>query len=102
MLNEQPLLADLQALPSSTDACLVCTNLRMMNGKRPTFADHIDSWFLIPLGQIRFVEIAQTVLRSTEFATAAGMGSLAEEPRADEPVEDLEPDEDFLRRIREA
>ncbi len=102
MLNEQPLLADLQSLPTANDACLTCTNLRMMNGKRPSFADHIDSWFLIPMTQVRFIEIPQSVLQSTEFGTGdAPMGADGRR-HGDGGIADLEPDEDFLRRIREA
>ena len=39
--NEQPLLADLYEPPSPGDVGLRCTNLRMMNGKRPVFVDEI-------------------------------------------------------------
>ena len=43
MNGEQPLLVDLRTLPSASDACLVCTNMRFMNGKKPSFTDAIDS-----------------------------------------------------------
>ena len=96
MVGEQPLLADLEALPTSQDACLVCTNLRLTSGQRPTFIDRKDSFFLIPLTQIRFVEIfAEAMERSGERALAPGATD-------DEESEELELDEDFLRRIKEA
>ena len=102
MQGEQPLMADIEALPTPSDACLVCTNLRTTNGKRPTFVDHIESTFLIPLLHIRFVEIPPG-------AAAAGgaRNGQAEAPieTAMVPVEEpdeLEVDEDFLRKIREA
>ena len=37
--NEQPLLCDLYDLPTQADAGLVCTNVRMLDGKRPVFID---------------------------------------------------------------
>ncbi len=98
--NEQPLLADLYDMPTSSDVALVCTNLRMLNGKRPVFTDAIDSVFLFPLVHIRFVEIparaSGTVARTDE--TAAAPSPPTEEPA---PEADLELDEDFLRRVRE-
>jgi hypothetical protein len=95
--NEQPVLADLYSLPTATDVALLCTNLRMQNGKRPVFAEHSESVFLFPLLHIRFVEIAPG-------STDAGNGDLpalsAEKPVEREP--ELEIDEDLLRRIRDA
>ena len=100
LANEQPLVADLFEMPTSSDVALVCTNLRMLNGQRPVFIDAIDSVFLFPLVHIRFVEIPSratgTVARADEAAPAVVVpsGDAAPEP-------DLELDEDFLRRVRE-
>ena len=55
--NEQPLLADLFALPTPSDAGLLCTNLRMMDGKRPIFIDSSAATFFFPYLVIRFLEI---------------------------------------------
>ena len=55
--NEQPLLADLYEPPSPGDVGLRCTNLRLMNGKRPVFVDDVRSIFFFPYLHIRFVEI---------------------------------------------
>ena len=55
--NEQPLLGDLFDIPSASDAGLLCTNLRTMDGKRPVFVDQIGSIFFFPYHHIRFVEI---------------------------------------------
>ena len=105
MNNEQPLVADLYELPDGNVALLKCTNLRMQNGKRPIFADDMHSVFLFPLVHIRFIEILPSSqggdrleLGSGEPEVPIAMGGGAGEP-ADE---DLEIDEDFLRRIREA
>ena len=95
--NEQPLLADLFDVPSPSDQGLLCTNLRTMNGKRPVFADHLESTFFFPYQHVRFVEIhpGSTGVPFIEARAAEA----APEP---EPDEELEIDEDFLRRIREA
>ena len=109
MNNEQPLLADLYEPPSPGDVGLRCTNLRMMNGKRPVFVDDIKSVFFFPYLHIRFVEIPPHAISGTADAT---MDLLAEadaetdeaprnQPPAPEVEADLEIDEDFLRRIRE-
>jgi hypothetical protein len=55
--NEQPLLADLPAAPTPSDLCLICTNLRMMNGQTPVFVERRDSTFVFPMAHIRFIEI---------------------------------------------
>ena len=96
--NEQPLLADLYALPTPTDVGLLCTNLRTLGGKRPVFADHVESTFFFPYSFIRFVEIHP----GSDAATAAEPAA-AEEPAPPSVADDeeLEIDEDFLRRIRE-
>ena len=97
--NEQPLLADLYEMPTSSDVALVCTNLRMLNGKRPIFTDAIDSVFLFPLIHIRFVEIpSRTAGEGPEGGRETALVPAAQA----EPAEpDLELDEDFLRRVRE-
>ena len=100
ILNEQPLLADLYELPKSEDQGLLCTNLRMMDGKKPIFIDRIESVFFFPYLHIRFLEIppASGGLAEVEAPSEEAAPAPAETP---EPEEDLELDEDFLRRIRE-
>jgi hypothetical protein len=99
MSNEQPLLADLFEVPSPSDQGLVCTNLRSLDGKRPLFADDVRSTFFFPYQHIRFVEIKPTDGGPPllEAPTGTGAGAAPEEPEAD-----LEIDEDFLKRIRDA
>jgi hypothetical protein len=65
--NEQPFMADLLVAPSPSDVCLICRNMRTKNGKKPVFVDMADSTFLLPVSQIRFVEIPA---RSYEEAAA--------------------------------
>ena len=103
--NEQPLLCDLFDMPAAGDVSLVCTNLRTMNGKRPIFADDSSSTFVFPYAILRFIEIpgAREGLPALgdgrDSATGEGIGS--DEAAADDDLE-IEIDEDFLRRIREA
>jgi len=114
MNNEQPLLADLFEAPSPGDVGLRCTNLRTMNGKRPVFVDDSASIFFFPYLHVRFVEIPPGALsdidpelaltvdqdRAPAYRTASATVDAGQpEPTLDD---DLEIDEDFLRRVREA
>jgi hypothetical protein len=105
LLNEQPLLADIDAQPKPSDVTLVCTNLRTMNGTRPVFIDRMESTFVFPYTQVRFIEVPR-VAKAAKPGTAAEPEPLAvpgpeTPPPAPEPEGDLEIDEDFLRRVRE-
>ena len=101
LLNEQPMLADVEALPDPSDVAFVCTNLRTMTGTRPVFIDRSESTFVFPYAHIRFVELP---------GAGAGKGAAGDGPRGAEsgepgapaaPEAELEIDEDFLRRVRE-
>lgn len=99
LFNDQPVMVDLYALPEAGDAGLVCTNLRSIDGRKPVFIERTDSRFIFPYQHIRFVEVVN------EDEVAASPKSTPAESRIAEPVpieEDLEIDEDFLRRVREA
>jgi hypothetical protein len=103
--NEQPMVADLFDLPSSLDQGLRCTNLRTLDGKRPVFIDDVRNVFFFPYLHIRFVEIPHKALASDgETALPVPTNVRAGLPGGpdDGADEDLEIDEDFLRRIREA
>jgi hypothetical protein len=101
--NEQPLLADLYETPNPSDQGLLCTNVRMMDGKRPIFVDRSDSVFFFPYRNIRFVEIMSVATGLPEIEAPAGEARPEAAPVAgpEEAEADLELDEDFLRRIRE-
>jgi hypothetical protein len=96
------LLADLYNMPAETDVSLVCTNVRMLDGKKPLFIDHTASTFVFPYLHIRFIEILA--------GSATGLPDQPPEERevvtadlvdADDSEADLELDEDFLKRIRD-
>jgi len=109
--NEQPLLADLYDMPTAGDMSLVCTNIRMLDGKKPVFVDHSGSVFVFPYQTIRFLELMAGSVAGLDAGAdelvpvAAGeAGPNGANGAAVEPVEpdaELELDEDFLRRIRE-
>jgi hypothetical protein len=102
--GEQPLLADLFEPPSPGDVGLRCTNLRMMNGKRPVFVDDVASIFFFPYLHIRFVEIPPGAMSGGDPSLAVTTDdemSRTNRVAAPEVEADLEIDEDFLRRIRE-
>ena len=97
LTGEQPLVADLDQMPTPTDVGLLCSNVRYVDGKKPNFIDHRESTFLFPMLHIRFIEIPSAEDRRDLPAIGAG-----EIPAPVDDMLDLEPDEDFLRRIREA
>jgi hypothetical protein len=66
--NEQPILADLVAESTAVDTCLICTNLRTMNGKTPVFVERGDSKFVFPLAHLRFVEVRPPAVEDDEAA----------------------------------
>jgi hypothetical protein len=102
--NEQPLLCDLFEMPNPADVALRCTNLRMLDGKRPIFIDDIRSVFVFPYLHIRFVEVPAAAAADTglpiEIPVPVAVGAPQQSAPADDDGE-LEIDEDFLRRIRE-
>ncbi|HYL41481.1 MAG TPA: hypothetical protein VET90_09240 [Candidatus Binatus sp.] len=89
LLNDQPVTADVAEAPKPGDVSLICSNVKTLDGRRPVFIDQSDSTFVFPYAGIRFVEIP------------TGKGPTREVEAEAEPDE-LEIDEDFLRRVREA
>jgi hypothetical protein len=101
--NEQPLVADLYDMPGSGDMSLICTNVRMLDGKKPVFVDRSNSVFVFPYLHIRFIEIMAGAATGYEDLADDGLAPVADDGAEDaaEADVDLELDEDFLRRIRE-
>ena len=94
LTNDQPLMVDLLEEPTPRDIAIVCTNLRTVDGKKPVFIDDARSTFVFPMSAIRFVEVLRMSDDGERLAPV--LSEAAAEP------EDLEIDEDFLRRVREA
>ena len=95
LVSDQPLAVELLEEPKPSDIAVVCTNVRSVDGKKPVMIDFSSSTFVFPMAMVRFVEIP---LANAAADREAGLvASLA----SAEPDE-LEIDEDFLRRVREA
>jgi hypothetical protein len=99
-----PLVADLRALPAPADLSVLATNVRTRDGKRPSFADATDSWFVIPLREVLVIELPQAAMvelthesvdQASERPPAVEM-----EPAAEPDTSPLETDETLLARIR--
>jgi hypothetical protein len=101
--NEQPLLADLYEMPTAADVSLVCTNVRMLDGKKPIFVDRSASRFVFPYHALRFIEIVPGSGEGSPADADATVIQAAAPEATEPPVDDadIELDEDFLRRIRE-
>jgi hypothetical protein len=109
--SEQPLLCDLRALPTSSDVALTVTNLRFLDGRKPGFIDHQESWFLYPITRVSFIEIPPGAMEAADMP-ALPSGALpdmdlddADHGPADEPedVDDPETErasDELLRRMR--
>jgi hypothetical protein len=111
MNNEQPLVCDLRDMPDAADAGLLCTNLRLVDGRKPTFIDATDSWFVIPFHIIWFVELPLASVEAGE-RLALPPGPILEasdedddqdagddSDEGDEELDDAS--EELLQRIRE-
>jgi hypothetical protein len=100
-----PVVADLRAVPQPVDVTLLCTNMRTTDGKRPTFIEDGQSWFVIPLSVVRFIEMPADALESAGGLSSLTGGELvagaAQATSASEDELDYEPDEAFLQRIRD-
>ena len=102
--NEQPVVVDLFELPQAVDLGVRCTNMRTLDGKRPVFIDDIKAVFFFPYEHVRFVEIPPRSLIGTDLEVSVEQPVAVAAPVAatDSLDEDnIEIDEDFLRRIRE-
>jgi hypothetical protein len=102
--NEQPLLCDLFEMPNPADVALRCTNLRMLDGKRPIFIDDIRGVFVFPYLHIRFIEVSPAEAAAAGLPVEVPVPVAVGAPQTPVPADDegeLEIDEDFLRRIRE-
>jgi hypothetical protein len=86
-LSDQPLIVDIEELPSASDISLICKHVRTLDGKKPKFIDRANSTFVFPFASIRFLEV---------------YSGEAIEAEAEAEPEELEIDEEFLRRVREA
>lgn len=94
LTNDQPLVVDLIEEPTPQDIAIVCTNPRTVDGKKPVFIDYASSTFVFPMSAIRFVEVLRAREEGDELVSV-----VSEQPAE---ADDLEIDEDFLRRVREA
>ena len=102
--GEQPVVVDLYEVPQAVDLGVRCTNMRTLDGKRPVFIDDIKAVFFFPYEAVRFVEIPARSLVGTELQVQVDepVAVAVPTPSAEALDDDnLEIDEDFLRRIRE-
>ena len=107
LINELPVVADLEDLPAGGDRSLRCTNIRTVDGKRPAFVHDKNSVFIFPMSMIRLIEAPHAVADADEdFEAQNGMTAIPEttDQFAPPPLpplgEDEEPNEDLLARIR--
>ena len=102
--NEQPLRADLFELPEGDTVLLRCTNVRTLSGTKPIFIDDLDSIVFLPMLHLRFIEVLPATEGAEHLALGPGEERVPVEAgiAKDDLEEDLQIDDDFLRRVREA
>ena len=100
LANELPILVDLLEAPSPTAQTVRCTNVRTVDGKRPSFVSNPKSMFVLPWHLIRLMEVpAPPTTAQTADKRVATTTQPEPAPPPDEPI-DEEPDADLLARIR--
>lgn len=101
LLNDLPVLVDLEDLPGGADRNIRCTNVRTVDGKRPPWVHDRNSTFVFPMSMIRLIEVpgeaSQASARSDAENFEAGE-SMAALPAS--VADDEELDEDLLSRMR--
>lgn len=96
LINDLPVVADVEALPTGGDRSLRCTNVRTLDGKRPQFVQDPHATFIFPLSVLRMIEApVEASAFSEEYHEQEVVVTLDRPPQIDE-----EPDEDLLARIR--
>ena len=104
--NEQPLRADLFEFPEPDAVLLRCTNVRTLNNTRPVFVDDLNSIVFFPMLHLRFIEVLPKSQAEANLSLGPGETPIpipsAAPTLEPEPEEDLEIDEAFLRKVREA
>lgn len=104
--NEQPLRADLFEFPEPDAVLLRCTNVRTLNNTRPVFVDDLNSIVFFPMLHLRFIEVLPKSQAEANLSLGPGETPIpipsAAPTLEPEPEEDLEIDEEFLRKVREA
>jgi hypothetical protein len=99
--NDMPVLVDLEELPEPGDRLVRCTNVRLVDGKRPAFVHEKGSTFIFPVAVIRLIEVPRmsdgsaVAMQDDYEPTASGQTA----PLIDEVDEEAE--EDLLARIRQ-
>ena len=104
LANDLPVVVDMEELPSGSDRTVHCTNVRLMDGKRPAFVHDRNSTFIFPLQIVRLIEVPRMsegsgVATQDEHSYEARGHDPEPEPVVDEVDEEAE--EDLLARIRQ-
>ena len=66
IINEDPILADMEELPDPTSNFVTCTNLRKRDGKPVHYITQGAKTFLFPWSRINFVEVMVTAEEKRE------------------------------------
>ena len=60
MLNEDPIMAQMEALPDSQATNIVCSEIRRRDGKAVHFLNHGVTTVIFPMHRVHFIEVMAT------------------------------------------
>ncbi|HUP82671.1 MAG TPA: hypothetical protein VM284_00600 [Candidatus Limnocylindria bacterium] len=108
LTSELPIMVDLYEAPSPNATSVRCTNVRTVDGKRPSFIHDPRATFLLPWHLIRLMEVPSDAVpvqeQDSQVVVSDPHGVVGHDPGPlEEPEPELldeEPDEDLLARIR--
>ncbi len=99
LVNDLPIVVDLEQLPQPGDRLLFCTNVRTVDGKRPSFVNDRRGTFIFPLEVIRLMEAPANGSPALGVVALEELAAPELPPLLEETPDD-ESDEDLLARIR--
>jgi hypothetical protein len=100
LANELPILVDLYEVPDPHAQSVRCTNVRGVDGKRPTFIHDPKATFVFPWHLIRLIEVPEAPSAAQTADQRMVLSQAPEFEAAHVAPLDEEPDEDLLARIR--
>ena len=98
--NELPIVVDMYEAPEPHAQSVRCTNVRTVDGKRPTFVHDPNATFVFPWHQIRLIELPPEPTAAEKADKRVVLTEQPERPPPPPEPLDEEPDEDLLARIR--
>jgi hypothetical protein len=66
MANEDPVIAEMEALPEPNSTCVICTEVRRRDGKPVHYLTPEATTFIFPWARIGFIEVLSAAVEKGE------------------------------------